>query len=74
MPAPIAIKRRMSPEEFPDVDVGPEPDPDSVSVVLALLSVAPKSIWPSHVPANPPAIPARRGLRWNQDPDEAGTG
>lgn len=33
------------------------------SLVFALLSVAPKSIWPSHDPARPPAIPAMRGLR-----------
>jgi apolipoprotein N-acyltransferase len=64
----------MSPKEFPDVDAGADPDPDSVSVVLALLSVAPKSIWPSHVPAKPPAIPASKGLRWNQEGDVAGVG
>ena len=62
----------MRPKEFPDVDG--DPVPDSVSVVLALLSVAPNSIWPSHVPAKPPAIPARSGLRCHQDGAEAGLG
>ena len=62
----------MSPKEFPEVDV--VPDPDSVSVVLAVLSVAPKSIWPIHVPARPPAIPASKGLRCHHDGDVAGAG
>ena len=62
----------MNPKEFPDV--GADADPDSASVVLALLSVAPKSIWPSQVPARPPAIPASKGLRWNQEGDVAGVG
>ncbi len=67
----------MSPKELPDVDAAPDdpdPDSDSASVVLALLSVAPKSIWPSHVPAKPPAIPARSGLRCHQEGAEAGLG
>lgn len=71
-PAPMAIRRRISPKEFSEVDDAP--DPDSVSVVLAVLSVAPKSIWPIHVPARPPAIPARSGLRCHHDGDVAGDG
>jgi hypothetical protein len=43
------------------VPVSPTCSP--ASVVLAMLSVAPKSIWPIHDPAIPAARPAIRGLR-----------
>ena len=33
------------------------------SLVFALLSVAPNSMWPIHDPATPAAIPANRGWR-----------
>ncbi len=62
------MSRRISPKELLDAA------PGSASVVLALLSVAPKSIWPIQVPARPPAIPASRGLRCHHEGDVAGAG
>jgi hypothetical protein len=62
------MSRRISPNELDD-EAG-----SSVSVVLALLSVAPKSMWPIQVPARPPAIPASKGLRCNHDGDVVGAG
>ena len=45
-----------------------------VSVVRALLSVAPNSIWPIYDPAMPAARPANRGLRCINEGCMAGAG
>ena len=37
------------------------------SLVFAVLSVAPKSIWPIHEPATPAAMPVNMGCRWIRD-------
>ena len=34
------------------------------SLVFAVLSEAPKSIWPIHEPATPAAMPVNMGCRW----------
>ena len=65
------MSRRISPNELDELD---DEAGSSVSVVLALLSVAPKSICPIQLPARPPAIPASRGVRCNQDGQVAGAG
>jgi hypothetical protein len=44
------------------------------SVVRALLSVAPNSIWPIYDPAMPAARPAKRGLRCMNEGCIAGAG
>ena len=44
------------------------------SVVRALLSVAPNSIWPIYDPATPAARPANRGLRCINEGCMAGVG
>ena len=42
--------------------------PDSLSsLVFAVLSVAPKSIWPIHEPATPAAMPVNMGCRWKTE-------
>jgi hypothetical protein len=41
--------------------------PSLPSVVRALESLAPKIMCPSHVPARPPAMPAKSGFRWNHE-------
>jgi hypothetical protein len=50
------------------------PTGSPASLVRALLSVAPNSIWPSHDPAMAPAIPASRGLRCKKEGCVAGVG
>lgn len=37
------------------------------SLVFAVLSVAPKSIWPIHEPAKPAAMPVNMGCRWKRE-------
>jgi len=54
------------------VSVAPTCSP--ASLVRALLSVAPNSIWPIHVPARPAASPANKGLRCRNEGGAAGAG
>src|SRR5215831_11410541 len=44
------------------------------SLVRALLSVAPNSIWPIHDPATPAAIPVNMGWRCRNESCAAGAG
>ena len=68
------IMSRMSIQFGPDAPAACSPlTPASpFSVVRALLSVAPKIIWPIHEPAMPPAMPANKGLRCNHEGCAAG--
>src|SRR5574338_970728 len=50
------------------------PSCSPASFVFALLSLAPKIMWPIQDPARPPAIPANRGFRWIHEGCAAGAG
>src|ERR1041384_3055288 len=61
-------------EPKPSAGLFVSPAASPVSVVRALLSVAPNSIWPIYDPITPAARPANRGLRCINDGCMAGAG